>query len=771
MTRLVCLRVVCLCVLAVSLVASWGCAAKKESLVAKGNQLFAAGKYEEAALNYRAAIQKDAGYGEAYYRLGLTAIKLNQARPAFESLLRAVQLLPAKIEAKEKFTDVCLSLYLADPNHAQVLYNQINSLSDEFIARNPNSYQGLMLKGYLASTDQKPKEAIEYFRKALRVNSSNDGVATELAHLLIQNGEAQEGEQLATDLIVRKKTAYGPAYDMMFSLYQKAKRPADAENILRAKVANNPKNADYILELAAYYHRNGNPIGMTNAFERLLKDPKDFPQARLWVGDFYLRLRDYADAISYYQQGMNGGRDAKTKVVYEMRNVLALVSQGKRNDALRLAEEFQRENPKDNDILRMHADLLLAEGRSENADAAVHEFQTLSSQDPRDAAVRMQLGRAYRLKGDLDSARPQFIEALHQRQDLSAARYQLADIDLIQHRPQEAVRQANEILRTQPNDRPARLLYVSALIGAGDTTTARAVLLRLIQDFPQDPEPRVQLGLVALAGRDFPQAIQILGKYRANGDARTFASLANAYIHEKQFDQARAILSEGLAKWPDSSILLKQLGDAEALSGNYDLAVAQYQKALARDPKSVDVRRRMAEAYDLKGDHSGALANYQEAHRLAPDDVPTALTLADALSRAGRIEDAKAVYKNVAKANPDNAPALNNAAFFLADSGGDLDEALRLAQNALARIPGQPSFSDTIAYIYLKKGMLDSAIQSFSTLAHRYPASASFRYHLGLALFQKGEKAGARKELEAALADHPSREETLRIRELLNEIS
>ncbi len=141
------------------------------------------------------------------------------------------------------------------------------------------------------------------------------------------------------------------------------------------------------------------------------------------------------------------------------------------------------------------------------------------------------------------------------------------------------------------------------------------------------------------------------------------------------------------------------------------------------------------------------------------------------MARAGRLDQARAIYQAVAKAHPENAPALNNVAFFLADSGGDLDQALRLAKNALAASPGQPSFSDTIGYIYLKKGMLDSAIQSFSTLAHRYPTSASFRYHLGLALFQKGERSVARKELQAALANHPSPQETVRIRELLNAIS
>jgi predicted Zn-dependent protease len=770
-TRLVCARVVCLCVLAASLIVAGGCSATKQSYVEKGNKLFAAGNYEGAALNYRAAIQKDAGYGEAYYRLGLAAIKLNQARPAYDSLLRAVQLLPGNVEAKKKFTDVCLSLYLADPSHPQVLYNQINKFSDEFIASNHNSYQGLMLKGYLASTDQKPKQAIEYFRKALRVNSSDDGVVTELAHLLIQDGEAQEGQLLATNLIFQKKTAYGRAYDLMYSVYQQANRPADAENILRAKVANNPKNADYVLELAAYYNRARDTRGMTDTLERLLDDPKDFPRARLWVGDFYLGLRDYDAATGLYQQGMRASRDAKTKVVYEMRNVLVQVKQGKQNDALQLIGEFQRENPNDSGILRMHADLLLAGGRIENADVVVREFQALSKQDPSDAALRMQLGRAYRLKGDLDSARPQFLEALHQRRDLTAARYQLADIALIQHRPQEAVQQARAILSTQPNDRRARLLYASGLIGAGDTGTARGVLTQLIEDFPQDAESQVQLGFLALAEKNFPQAIVVLNKHRANGDARVFSGLANAYVHEKQLDQARAILNEGLGKWPGSGDLLAQLADTEVLSGQYDLALPQYQRLLAADPKSIVLRRRLAEVWNLVGDPGRAIAYYRQAHQLAPDDVAVAVSLADALARAGRLDEARALFQDVAKAHPENAPALNNVAFFLADTGGDLDEALRLAKNALAKIPGQPSFSDTIGYIYLKKGMLDSAIQSFTTLSRLYPTSASFRYHLGLALFQKGEKAVARKELQAALANHPSPQEALRIRELLNEIS
>ncbi len=81
-----------------------------------------------------------------------------------------------------------------------------------------------MLKGYLASTDRKLKEAIEYFRQALQADSSNAGVVTELASLLMRDGQVQEGEKLALDLIAQK-TSYGPAYDLMYSFYLNANRP------------------------------------------------------------------------------------------------------------------------------------------------------------------------------------------------------------------------------------------------------------------------------------------------------------------------------------------------------------------------------------------------------------------------------------------------------------------------------------------------------------------------------------------------------------------
>ena len=763
-------RILCICILAGSLLASLGCGVTKEACLAKGNSFFAAGKYEDASLNYRRAIQKDPNYGEAYYRLGLTAIKSGTATMAYAALLRAVQLRPDDVGAKEKLADVCLSFYLADSSHPRVLYTQLTDLSDQLLHGNPNSYEGLMLKGYLASTDRKLTESIDFFRKALRVNSSNAGVVTELVHVLLQDGQIQPAEELAMDLIVRQKTSYGPVYDLLYGFYKDSNRVAEAEGILKRKVTNNPAQAGYILQLARHYADLDKLTETRATLDQLLSDPVRFPEARLQAGDFYLERRDYAEAMRYYQTGLEANPQPKVKAAYQKREVAALLNQGKKEDATRLAEQVVKENPQDNEALHLHAGILLESGARENAPEAVREFQTLVSQNPYDAALLLQLGRAHRLNGDWNAARAKFLESLNRQQNQVAARYELAEVDLIQQRPAEAIQQAAKILDVRAGDHRARLLRTAGWIASGEGAVARGELAQLIKEFPRDLEPRVQLGLLEIAEKRYPAAITALSQQLQSGDPRVYTALAVAYLHQREFDQARTVLVEGLKFLPGSPALIEQLADTEALAGNYDTALGHLQKLLASNPKSVNIERRLAEIYELKGDHPNEVACYRQAHELAPDDMNVALSLAGALARAGRTSEAHAQFKSVVKADPENAPALNNAAFFLADTGGDLDEALRLAKRALEKSPGQPGFSDTVGYIYLKKGLNDSALETFSNLARKYPMFASFRYHLGLALFAKGESAAARKELQAALSEHPTPEDSQRIRELLGKL-
>src|SRR6266568_7561348 len=101
-----------LLLLAVSASCSRDPNAIKARYLQNGNKYFDKGKYKEASIMYRTALQKDQKFGEAYYRLALTELKTEQPFAAVQSLRRAVELLkpdqPQRMDARVKLADVYL---------------------------------------------------------------------------------------------------------------------------------------------------------------------------------------------------------------------------------------------------------------------------------------------------------------------------------------------------------------------------------------------------------------------------------------------------------------------------------------------------------------------------------------------------------------------------------------------------------------------------------------------------------------------------------------
>ena len=58
----------------------------------------------------------------------------------------------------------------------------------------------------------------------------------------------------------------------------------------------------------------------------------------------------------------------------------------------------------------------------------------------------------------------------------------------------------------------------------------------------------------------------------------------------------------------------------------------------------------------------------------------------------------------------------------------------------------------------------------FRGIGNQKPNHVTWRYHLALALFQKGDKLQAKKELDVAMKNNPRPDETQKIRELLGRI-
>ena len=138
--------------------------------------------------------------------------------------------------------------------------------------------------------------------------------------------------------------------------------------------------------------------------------------------------------------------------------------------------------------------------------------------------------------------------------------------------------------------------------------------------------------------------------------------------------------------------------------------------------------------------------------------------------RTGRSEQARKEYEIVIQLQPENATALNNLAYLEAEEGVDLDQALAHAQRAQQKFPGDLDVQDTLALVYIRKNLTNEGIRMLRDLVSRKPDSAPFHLHLALALYQKGDRPWAKRELQTALRHQPSAKEQNKIRELLAKV-
>jgi Tfp pilus assembly protein PilF len=164
---------------------------------------------------------------------------------------------------------------------------------------------------------------------------------------------------------------------------------------------------------------------------------------------------------------------------------------------------------------------------------------------------------------------------------------------------------------------------------------------------------------------------------------------------------------------------------------------------------------------------TNAAENFKKAKEIAPNNVTAYVSLALLYDTNGQRTDARPLYEQILRLQPDNGIALNNLAFMLADNGSDLDQALTMAQKAKQQSPNNGDISDTLGWIYIKKNLPDSAIAIFRDLVKDQPERATYRYHFAMALYQKGDRASAKRECEAALKSKPSKDEEAKIRDLM----
>jgi tetratricopeptide (TPR) repeat protein len=740
----------------------------KVKYLENGNRYFEKGKYKEAYIMYRNALKKDLKYSEAYYRVALTEMRMGRALEASRDLRRAIDTDPKRQDARIQLAELYLIAYLSRSRGWQSLPPIIQTLSDELLKLNPKSAPGLRLRGYLELTGGRPQEAIATFRQANELMPLQPDIVLPLAQALFSGGQAADAEKLARALIEKEKT-FGPTYDLLYVQAMRANRPADAESVLQLKIANNPTSTDFRLQLARHYYLVQRSTEMRAVLEKV--GSKEFAGGRLKAGIFYRGIRDFDSALRQYQAGAR--EDPARKAAYQKSMAEVLVAQNKQPEALKVLEAVLKDDPNDDLAQSMRAALLVDTRNPTEVRIAVDELQAIVGRKPANAVLRFNLGRAQLALGQVDQAKTQFEEAAKLQKDYVYPRLALAQLHFLYRGDLSQSQQyANEVLQLDPRNLQALLIRSSALAAVGNLDQARADLAETIKAYPNSREAHIQVGMLDLVEKRYKEAEGTFSKlYQENpDDLRGVLALSETYALQKQLPKAIQLLQKESANHPERLDLRRALGNLEYRSGNYDLAIEHYQALVKSRPDAGEVYLLLGEVYRTKGDSKAAIDAFRKAKELRPNDPVPHLQMALLLDAQGQHAQARPIYEQILKLQPDNPLALNNLAYMMAQEGENLDQALAMAQRAKQKLPESLDVSDTLGWIYIKKNLSDNAIQIYRDLIAKQPERSTFRYHIGMALYQKGDKVQAKKELQAALQKKPSKEEEALIRELMSKL-
>lgn len=745
--------------------------AQAQRFVEKGNGFYDKEKYKEASIMYRRAMQKDLRYGDAYYRLGLTDLKTGAYSDAVRMLVRAVELQPNNADAASKLADLYMlaTIQVQDADRRDQLIKEIKGLTDKLFTQDAKSFDAHRLLGQIALLQRNPAEAITHFGQANQVKPNTPELIIAYYEALTANNQIPEAEQLARDFISKQKN-YGPIYDMLYLQYAKQNKLAEAEAILKEKIANNPKNASFLLQLAGYYFLTKHRPEMENIIQKMSNE-QEFPEGHLLAGDFFFfRLQEYDRARQQYEAAMNAF--PKDRTIYQKRLVELLALTGKAPEAIQMVDSILKADPKDSDAVAMRAALQLTTGDRNQINAAVNDLQGLVNKTPDNHLLRYNLARALVARNETDSAIQHLQEAVKLRPDFIAGRIMLSRIYLTKGDAGRALKSADEVISLDRNNLDAHLVRSNALLGLNERDKAKEELDFIAKTFPGNLEARYQIAFMAFQQKDYKRAEELFGVLHKESpsDVRGLIGVVESAAAQGRMAQAVKDMEDAARKAPDRPELKRAVGNLYVRAQRFDDGISTFKSLLEKNPSSSDLLFRLGEAYRLKGDINSAIDTFRRATQAAPNDLNSLLQLSLMMEATGRRNEARPLYEQILKVQPDQAIALNNLAFLKADEGGDLDQALTMAQKAKQVLPGSPDVSDTLGWIYIKKNLSDDAVRVFQELVQKSPNNHTYRYHFGMALLQKGDKPSAKRELETAIRNNPSKEEVGKIKELLARI-
>jgi tetratricopeptide (TPR) repeat protein len=624
------------------------------------------------------------------------------------------------------------------------------AILDQVLAKYPKNTEAVLLRGFALSASDPAQALADLATAAAGLDAEAAKPLRQARIEILSRQKDAEGVERELRALVADYPKGGYATDLANFLVATG-RVDDAEAALRAAITADPGNFDLKYALAQFLSRARNePAAAEATLKEFVAAQPDEPRLAVLLGTFYEASGRPEDAMVQYQAVATRNATAATGLEARARIATLQFNAGDLATARTGYDAVLADSPDNVPALTGRGQLNLAEGKFQDA---IADLRGALRKDPDNATALLSLARAHRGLGDASLARDAYRSLLQADRGQVAAATELGVLLQATGELADAEQEFRAALEAQPNYVPAGSGLVEVLIAKGDFAAADAEARRLVALNDALGIGQIQLGKVLQGRRDYAGATAAFRAALARDPKSTVAlrGLAGSLTLAGDLEAAGKAIEAFVAANPDNA-------DAQLLLAGNLVRRSRFEAARAAGGKATELAPADARGWIvLAGTWPDDPAAREQVLRKGIAAAPTAVELTDILGSdllaGGRVDDAIALYDAALTLNPRDRRLANSLAALLLDAKADdasHRRALELAQPfADSRDAAE---LDTLGWAHYRLRDFGAATGFLERALAAQADNPIIRYHLGMAYKAANNTAGARQELEKALA-------------------
>ena len=687
-----------------------------KALLARASAAYKAKDFAAATVDLRTVLAIDRDNAEARELLGLSYIKIGDAKGALRELEKARAL-------GAESNEIALAIV-----RSQILLGKLDEARSQLAAHADNeTADWTAVRGMLELSRRNFEPARELFNKALQDQPDHDEARRGLLQAALATGDVSAARREIESLLkVSQKDAALWVVNGALQLQEKQLKEA-RESFTRALTLA-PQNRAAILGLAQVLLEDGDGDGAKAKLDSLGSQVADDPRVNFLRAQIAERRKDLDTALFELNKVLMVMPNDREALVMAARLNFSLGQFGRAED---FASQLLQLEPGNEAARRLLGSIQLAGGNLEGVSGGA-EQPAVDSQDPGTLAL---LGTAYLKHGDYASAEAKLTKAAELAPDSLPIRTQLALGKLSTGKVEAAIADLKAVLAEQKDFVQARVMLALAYLSQKRSDDALGTARELIEIKPNDPLGYNLLGYVTEVGGEKAQARsayeQALAKDPDFHPARV--NLARLAVQGDDKSAARQYLKDVLARDEFNATALQGLAALAMDDNNADEAEKLWQQAREHNPEAIAPRVALARYYRAKGNLTRAEDAIREAYKLASYAAPVLVEYTTVMLGIGDNQAAVKAAQALAERAPNSLPVLE------------------LLARAFNQLGDQTGLSDTLRRIIKIKPDHQPAQVLLAQLALRHKDSDAAE-NIARTMIARPENAAAGYELSGDIA-------------------